>query len=200
MRVLRDGGPQRLEERDVAVRVLHVVVAPDDVRDPHRDVVHDVGQVEDGLAVRAHDDEVLHVLRLLAQVALDLVVVRHVGPRHPEDDALALAGAALVLAVGQPLAEQRLRRLQVPGLLGGLVDGRLVPREAEPLHGADDGLDGLGRGALAVGVLDAQEELPALVAGKEPVEDGRPDVADVHVPGRAGRKARSDAHESPFGA
>jgi hypothetical protein len=46
--VLRRFVAQRLEELDVLEGVLDVVVAADDVGDALGDVVHDVGEVEDG--------------------------------------------------------------------------------------------------------------------------------------------------------
>ena len=58
-------------------------------------------------------------------------------------------------------------------------------------------LDLLGRlGDLAPGVrvLDAQQELAALVAREEPVEERRAHVADVEEPGRARRHADADCH------
>ena len=46
--------------------------------------------------------------------------------------------------------------------------------------------------ALAVGVLDAQEERSAEPAGVEPVEQGRARAADVQEAGRGGREAGDD--------
>src|SRR5260221_9317739 len=51
-----------------------------------------------------------------------------------------------------------------------LVDGLAVPIQAEPGESIEDGLDRSLRGALAVGVLDPQQHLPAAPAGIEPVE------------------------------
>jgi hypothetical protein len=42
-----------------------------------------------------------------------------------------------------------------------LVDRVAVPIEAEPFEALHDGVDGRVRGALAVGVLDAQQHLAA---------------------------------------
>ena len=62
-----------------------------------------------------------------------------------------------------------------------LVDFGLVVVETKPLHDVEKGADGLGRGALEVGVLHAEEELAADMAGVEPVEDCGADVADVNL-------------------
>ena len=53
-------------------------------------------------------------------------------------------------------------------------------------------LDGGLGGALAVGILDAQQELAAGVAGVEPIEQRRARPADMQVAGGRGRKARDD--------
>ena len=47
---------------------------------------------------------------------------------------------------------------------------------------------------LLVGVVDPEDELPAVVAGEEPVEESRPHAADVKVTGGAGGEAGTDAH------
>ena len=54
-----------------------------------------------------------------------------------------------------------------------------VPIEAEPRHSVEDCVDRfLGRAGL-VGILDPQEELAAVVAREEPVEERRPRSPDV---------------------
>jgi hypothetical protein len=58
---LRHGAPERVEEQHVLRRVRDVIVAPDDVRDRHVDVVGDDRQVVGGLAIRSQDDEVLDI-------------------------------------------------------------------------------------------------------------------------------------------
>ena len=59
VRELRHLGAERAEERDVLGRVGEVVVAPEDVRDAHVDVVHADGEVVERVAVGAHEDEVV---------------------------------------------------------------------------------------------------------------------------------------------
>jgi hypothetical protein len=49
-------------------------------------------------------------------------------------------------------------------------------------------------GALAIGILDAEDEPAAVTAGVEPVEECRARAADVQVARRAGREARPDGH------
>ena len=50
----------------------------------------------------------------------------------------------------------------------------------------------LGRARL-VGVLDPQQELAAMVAGEQPVEQGGAGAADMEEAGRRGREAGDDA-------
>ena len=65
--------------------------------------------------------------------------------------------------------------------------GTFIPIEPQPLHGVQDDVDVFLRGALGVGVLDAQDERAAHGAGKRPVEDGGAGSADVK-PSRRGRR------------
>ena len=67
-----------------------------------------------------------------------------------------------------------------------------VPVEAEPAQPVENGVDRLRRRALAVGVLDAQQELAADVLGVEPVEQRRARAADVQEAGRRGGEAGDD--------
>ena len=87
------------------------------------------------------------------------------------------------------------------GLVGvaplGLRDRPLVPVELEPAQRVEDLLDVLGRRALAVGVLDAQDELAALAAREEPVVQCRPRAADVQ---HARRRRRETYPHRPFDA
>ena len=104
-------------------------------------------------------------------------------------------------------SKQRRERLAVALGAVGLHDRALVPVELQPAQRVEDLLDVLRRRALAVGVLDAQHELPALVAGEQPVEQGRAGAADVQGPGGGWREANPHnlarmligAHVSPAG-
>ena len=130
------------------------------------------------------------------------------------DDLRASRGALLLpgeLALGRDrlvhLVELGRRQIAVVGVAGGqqllgdlavarrareLVDGLAVPVELEPFEPVEDGSDGRFRGALAVGVLDAQQELAAGVARVEPVEQRRARPADMQVAGGRGSKAGDD--------
>jgi hypothetical protein len=61
------------------------------------------------------------------------------------------------------------------------------------VEGVDDEVDVRVGRARAIGVLDAQDEAPAVVAREEPVEQRGAGAADVQVAGRARREAHADA-------
>jgi hypothetical protein len=66
-----------------------------------------------------------------------------------------------------------------------------IPRDPEPFKAFDDSLDGfLGR-PLLIGVLNPQDQLPSSLLSEKPVEYGRPGTANMEVPCRTWRKARS---------
>ena len=77
---------------------------------------------------------------------------------------LGIEGEALRLAVG-------------PAVAAGVH--ALVPRQAEPPQVVLDRRFRGRRRSLAVGVLDAQDERAAVVAGQQPVEQRGARVADV---------------------
>jgi competence protein ComEC len=69
-----------------------------------------------------------------------------------------------------------------------LEDGVAVPIEAEPAHPVEDRVDRrLGR-ARAIGILDAQQELAAVMAREQPVEQRRARAADMQIAGRRRRE------------
>ncbi len=191
----RGRGTERLEEFDVLERILHVVVAADDVRHALVDVIHHVRKVEDRRAVRTHDREVGHVLGLLLHVALHDVVERnHALLGHAEHHDLArfaVAGGLLHL-VGAAVGEELLHAREVAGDVLRLVKDRLVVVEPQPFHAVEEGLDGFRRGPLEVGILHAQKEFSSRVARVEPVVDGGADVADMDFPRR--RRGETNAN------
>src|SRR6185437_1495966 len=72
-----------------------------------------------------------------------------------------------------------------------------VPAEPEPAEILlDRQREFLGR-AFAVGVVEPQKEAAAGAPGEEPVDERRPDIAEVQPPGRARREADP---RSPAGA
>ena len=132
-----------------------------------------------------------------------------VGARALVGAAVALLGAVLglprldvvaggVRAVDLPALDELVEDLLVAVGARDLRDRVAVPVEPEPAQRLVDVLDVLGRVALGVGVLDAQEHLAAVVAGLEPVEQRGAGAADVQLAGRGG--SESDAHRVIVGA
>src|SRR5262249_7625609 len=103
-------------------------------------------------------------------------------------DLLARAVAAGRPALGAELVrvllvEVQPLRLEVGGR-GALLARALVPVHPQPGEAVEDGLHGLGGGALLVRVLDAQDEDAAVALRMEVVEEGGAGATDVEVTGR----------------
>ena len=95
-----------------------------------------------------------------------------------------------VTAIGFALGQQRLGYFAMAGGAGELIDRFAVPIQAHPVHAVQDCAHGFGRGALPIGVLDAQQEGAAGMARIKPVEQSRTGAADMqHACGR-GREAQ----------
>ena len=62
--------------------------------------------------------------------------------------------------------------------------GALVPRESAPAQRGKDDAFALRGAASLIGVLDAQHELPAVLAGKAVVDERDIGRADVRIAGR----------------
>ena len=78
---------------------------------------------------------------------------------------------------------------------GGVAGERaFVPVEAEPAQAVEDDVHGFLGIARGVGVLDAQDERAAGVAGVKPVEQGGARAADVQVAGGRGGKTNARFH------
>src|SRR5690606_34614779 len=99
---------------------------------------------------------------------------------------LGRAVAVVGLALGQELLGVLAVNLQPLALLVGAIGsahlGTLVPVDLQPPQGVDDGPGGLFGGTLQIGILDAQHEGAAVMAGKQPVEQCRPGPAHVEKP------------------
>jgi hypothetical protein len=156
--------------------------------------VHDVVHHDLPLVRVAEADHRIHARHGLAAVPAAAVVARLFLAGH-------LAGAQLVqllpgaiAVVGLALAQELVDDLLVTVHALRLVEGSLVVVEAQPLHAVEDRLHRLGRGSLAVGVLDAQDELPAVSARVQPAEQRGAHAADVQHAGGTGSKAGADGH------
>src|SRR5687767_7700737 len=68
----------------------------------------------------------------------------------------------------------------------------LVPPEAHPFQSFQNRLNRFVRRTALIGVFNAQDEDTLLLFGKEPIEQGGADSADVKEAGRTGRKSHTD--------
>ena len=111
---------------------------------------------------------------------------------------LELGGCAPAI-IGAAGGEQLPRDFGVAPGPRELVDDLAVPVEAEPFETVDDRRRRLGGRAHPVGVLDAQPETAAMMAGEEPVEQGGARPADMQKPGRRRREADGGGHAPRMG-
>ena len=58
MRIMRRSGAERAEQRDVLGSVAEVIFTPNDVGDPHFQIINHVDEVENRLPVRTHNDKI----------------------------------------------------------------------------------------------------------------------------------------------
>src|SRR5262249_37974876 len=70
-----------------------------------------------------------------------------------------------------------------------------VPGDAEPAEAVEDWLKRLGLVALGIGVVDAEDELSALLPGEQPVEQRGAYAADVQIAGGTGGEAGAHGHK-----
>ena len=101
--------------------------------------------------------------------------------------------------VGAARGQQRLRHLRVPRLALALEHRGLIRGEAEPVEAADDLLHRRLGAALLIGVLDAEQVLPAVMAGEEEVEQRGAGAADVEIAGRGWGETGADGHAPAMG-
>ena len=74
----------------------------------------------------------------------------------------------------------------------------LVGREAQPIEIVADRLVELGSRALAIGIVDAEDERAAILPREQEIMQRRADIADVQPTRRRRREARDDAHRGSF--
>ena len=211
-------------DEDLARGVGNVVVAADDVGDAHFVVVHHHGHVVGGGTVCALNDHIVQLGNVHRDLALhhivkdDLAFVRAsqthatalagsqveipavavvarllahgTGPFAHGLHFLGRAGAPVGLAVLQELLHIGSVEVHALCLVGELA----VPVEAKPLHGSQDGVRVLLLGAQEICVLDAQVEVAAKMAGKQPAENGGTGPTYVQMPCGTGCKTGNNVH------
>ena len=101
---------------------------------------------------------------------------------------LGAAIAVIGLAVGQHLLEHFLVAIQALGL----VERAFVVIQIQPGHAVENRLHRLGGRARDVGVLDAQDELAAVMTRKRPREQRGARAADMQITGGGGSETGAD--------
>ena len=98
-------------------------------------------------------------------------------PRHQLDNVRAVDMEALRLAIGTVVAAPL---------------HPLIPAQTHPLEVLEDGRLGFARGPRDVGILDSEHERAARPACEQPIEEGRPRVADMQL--TRGTGGETDSH------
>jgi hypothetical protein len=81
-----------------------------------------------------------------------------------------------------------------------LIKRTLIMIKTQPLHAIQNGLHGLGRGTLQIGVFDTQNEGAAKTTCISPRKQRGAGAAKVKVTGGAGGKAGANSHDQGAGA
>src|SRR5829696_5279942 len=166
-----------------------MLFAPDHVRDPQIQIVDDDGEVVRRGVVGLPDHEVLHASErhLPPQLIDEATATRG---RTEVDGAPARLVRALVSEIGiqqtrgGPLVEFSALTLAVRAL----VEGEPEPSEVFELRPLE-----LGSAPLPVGVLDTEDQIPAVMSGEEIIEERGARTAEVEEP----RRARGEADPDP---
>ena len=166
VREARHRRAERLVEQHLLRRVRDVIVAADDVGDPHVDVVDDDRQVIGRVAVRPQDDEVLDHRVVELDPPVHHVVVRRRARRACGSGSRAARPAASRAAISsrRERGARAVVRPRLPRLLG-----RLALR-----------LDLVGVAVAVVGVARRDQALGRLAVAVEPLR--------LEVRARAGRR------------
>ena len=129
------GGAHGLVDHDLARGVGEMVVAADDVGDAHECIIHDGREVVGGRAVGAEDHEVIELLGVEGDLAVDGVVDHDVaailGHLDTQDVGLAGVDARLGLLRREVAAAALVALEGVLTGLGGLAVGRQLLGRAE---------------------------------------------------------------------
>src|SRR5262249_39427136 len=97
-----------------------------------------------------------------------------------------------VIPVSKILVDQGLNSLMVAfeflrlivGTMRTTDFGAFIPIKTQPAKAVQNGLQRLLDIPLLIGVIDAQNELAAMLLGKEPIEEGRSDAANMQKTSR----------------
>ncbi len=174
---------ERAIELDVLRRIGKMILAPNDVRDFHLDVVDHVDEMKNPRAVRPPNRHVRMRSRDSSGQNRSSRRRRH-RPRHVRaasgnESRRALQKDGRRLPVSQmPLVDFVALTLKIrPEISAGLRT--FVPFEPEPAESVVDCLRGFGGVAGLIGILDPQDKCAAGVMREEPVEERGARATDV---------------------
>src|SRR6266487_4529470 len=137
---------QRFIEKDLARRIVEMVIAPDDMRDAHSRVVHHRSKVIGRHAVRAHDDEVIKLTVLKYHAAFHQILYHRVPGlrsyeayrRGPTLRRRIGPSKATAIVFGKLLARQRLLPANVELFLRTItIVGPALPNKAFSMFGIE---------------------------------------------------------------
>src|ERR1700722_18321245 len=170
-----------------------MVLASDDVRNFHFEVVDNIYKMEDPRTVRTSNSHVwLHA-------AVEFDPATH----HVIDDdrfaGRAETNGSLIL-INDILIVKQIQVILVDGIPFTLKIGTVlaahprsfIPLQTEPPQSLVNYLDRLMSLPVLIGILDPQEKRSLVVAREKPIEQRRPRTSNVHEAGGRGREANPD--------
>ena len=102
------------------------------------------------------------------------------------------------MAAGQQFLHGRLIAVQPLRLIirsERPADSRaFVPVDPQPVQAVEDRLQRLFDVPLLIGVVDPQDELPAVLPGEKPIEQRGADAANVQIAGGTGSESGANGH------
>src|SRR4030095_4759608 len=185
MREMRGCGAECAIKFDMFRCIRKMVLAPDDMRDFHFDVVDHIHEVKNPRAVGAADRHIgmgAWICEIEIDFAADEVIDHHVLTRRAKTErARIFENVATILKFLQiAFVNLRSLALQIRSHISNGVT-TLVPIEAKPAQSFIDRSGGLFGVACSVGVLDAQNEFAAMMSREEPIKKRRARTADMEV-------------------
>src|SRR5207244_4115269 len=195
MREMRGCGAECAIKLDMFWCIRKMVLAPDDMRDFHFDVVDHIDEVKNPRAVGPayrHIGMGAWICEIEIDFAADDVIDRHVLTRRTKTErARIFKNVARILKLFQiPLVNIRSFALQIRSEISAGMR-TFIPVEAEPAQSFINRRGGFFGIARSIGVLDAQNEFAVVMSREEPIEKGRTGAADVEI--ASGRGGKTDA-------
>src|SRR2546429_1665211 len=195
MREMRGCGAECAIKLDMFRCIRKMVLAPDDMRDFHFDVVDHIYEVKNPRAVRPADRHIgmgSWICEIEIDFAADDVIDHQVLTlRAKTDGARVFENMAGVLKLFQILLVNiRSFALQIWSEISAHMR-TFIPIEAEPAQSFINRGGGFFSIARSIGVLDAQNEFAVVMSREEPIEKGGARAADVEI--ASGRRGEADA-------